>query len=318
MVQVSNGGAASSQFWSHYYRLMPSILRRTATPDRRCWLRAASVWVALLSCSVPAHAQDVQRERWNPPAGVGEAAFLGANTLLGGLTAGLLQAIRGGSFSDGFTGGALGGAIVYAGKRVSVGRFAGAGLLGRELAAVGASVVRNAADAKPNFERLALPVGPINIYLATSGPSRVRVKVNLYQLASFGWAIAEPALSFEAGKSLSAGAPVFRARNRVILSDGDPTRGVTTGGTILLSGRGVSDEDAVFAHERVHVLQRDFYFHAWFNELETWLLKQTTFVTINRYVDIDLFTPLFLVGTRTAFGRTNRPEEIEADFLDLR
>ena len=161
-------------------------------------------------------------------------------------------------------------------------------------------------------------MGPINIYLATAGPSRVRVKVNLYQLASFGWAIAEPALSFEAGKSLSAGAPVFRARNRVILSDGDPTRGVTKGGTILLSGRGVSDEDAVFAHERVHVLQRDFYFHAWFNELEAWLLKQTTFAAINRYIDIDLLTSLFLVGTRTTFGRTNRPEEIEADFLDLR
>ena len=276
------------------------------------------MWVALLSYSVPAHAQDVQHPRWHPPAGVGEAAFLGANTLLGALTGGLLQAIRGGSFSDGFARGALGGAIVYAGKRVSVGRFAGAGLLGRELAAVGASVVRNAADARPSFERLALPVGPINVYVGAPGRNRLSVKVSLYQLASFGWAVAEPALSFEAGKSLSAGAPVFRARNRVILSDGDPVGGLMAGGTILLSGRGPWNEDAVFAHERVHVLQRDFYFQAWFNELEAWLLKQTTFAAVNRYVDIDILTQLFFLGTRTAFGRTNHPDEIEADFLDLR
>jgi hypothetical protein len=230
----------------------------------------------------------------------------------------VLQAIRGGSFSDGFARGALGGAIVYAGKRVSVGRFAGAGLLGRELAAVGASVVRNAADGRPSFERLVLPLGPINVYFGTPGPRRARVKVNLYQLAWFGWAMAEPALSFEAGKSLSAGAPVFRARNRVILSGGDPVRGVMAGGTILLSGRGVLDEEAVFAHERVHVLQRDFYLQAWFRELEAWLLEQTPFAAVNRYVDIDLLTPLFLLGTGTAFGKANRPEEIEADFLDLR
>ena len=291
--------------------------RRTAAPDHRPWLRAASVWLALLTCSVPAHAQDI-RPRWDPPAGVGEAAFLGANTLLGGLTAGVLQAIRGGSFSDGFARGALGGAIVYGGKRVSVGRFAGAGLLGRELAAVGASVVRNAADARPSFERLALPLGPINVYLGAPGRSPLSVKVSLYQLASLGWAIAEPALSFEAGKSLSAGAPVFRARNRVILSDGDPVRGMMVGGTILLSGRGVSDEDAVFAHERVHVLQRDFYFRAWFNELEAWLVNQTPFAAVNRYVDIDFVNQLFFLGTRTAFGRTNQPDEIEARFLHIR
>ena len=108
---------------------------------------------------------------------------MGANTFIGALTGGLVQALGGGSFSDGFTRGALGGAIVYAGKRLSVGRFAGAGWIGREVAAVGTSIVRNASDGLPTVHRLVLPLGPLRVHFRPNGDQVVNVKLDLLEAA---------------------------------------------------------------------------------------------------------------------------------------
>lgn len=86
--------------------------------------------------------------------------------MLGGLTAGIVQRLRGGSFSDGFARGAVGGAVAYAGRRIAAERFDGAGLLGRQVGAVGASVVRNASERRPSLERLFFPAGPLHVYWA--------------------------------------------------------------------------------------------------------------------------------------------------------
>src|SRR5688572_16046106 len=91
-------------------------------------------------------------DNWTAPAWVGDVTFLGANALTSGLSAGLLQRLRGGSFRDGLARGALGGSVKYAGMRVSAQRFDGAGLLGRHVAATGTSMVRNASDARPTFD----------------------------------------------------------------------------------------------------------------------------------------------------------------------
>ena len=61
-----------------------------------------------------------------------EVGFVGINAVLGGVTAGVTSLIRGNSFSDAFTAGALGGTMSYAGKRVAASRFYGAGLIGRQ------------------------------------------------------------------------------------------------------------------------------------------------------------------------------------------
>ncbi|MGH7477889.1 MAG: hypothetical protein ACRELD_16625, partial [Longimicrobiales bacterium] len=64
-----------------------------------------------------------------PSAWLGELAFLGGNAALGGLTAGLLRAVRGGSFWEAFRNGFAGGALAYAGRRIAAEQVAGAGLL---------------------------------------------------------------------------------------------------------------------------------------------------------------------------------------------
>ena len=277
-----------------------------------------SFWIASLFLPASGALLAQNTPRWRPQAGVGEVTFLSANTVIGALTGGILQKLRGGSFADGFARGALGGAIVYGGKRLSVERFAGAGFIGREISAVGTSVVRNASEGVPSFQRLVLPVGPARLYVHPATREIANVKLDLYDLTWLVYGLAEPALSLDFGKTLSAGAPVFLARNRQILSEGDEVRGVTGGGTVLLAGRGGGDEKATFAHERVHVIQRDFYGEAWFVPLESWILEKTPLRGLNQYVDFNVATPLYLSAWAVLVPRESRPEEIEAEFLEIR
>ena len=275
------------------------------------------VGMAALLPTCAARAQQFEA-RWRPPTWVGEVTFLGANSLIGALTGGVLQKIRGGSFSDGFARGALGGGIVYLGKRVTVARFDGAGFLAREIAAVGTSIVRNASDGVPTLSRFVFPVGPTRLHVTPAAENPLRMTVDLAELVWMTYAVAEPALSLRVGKSLSAGAAVFIAENRSIRRDDEIIEGLTGPGSIFLAGRGVSNPDAIFAHERVHIIQRDFYSQAWFLPLERWLLRNTPIAPVQRYVDFNILTSLYLSGWSAAVGRDDRLEEIEADFLQIR
>lgn len=102
----------------------------------------------------PLQAQDPPSGHWASEDWVGEVTFASANALLAGLSAGLLQVIRKGSFKHGFATGALGGAVVYTGRRLAVEDFWGAGLMGRQISAVGSSLTRNAGDGEPVFSRI--------------------------------------------------------------------------------------------------------------------------------------------------------------------
>ncbi len=66
-----------------------------------------------------------------PPSLWDRATIFGVNALLGGLSAGVLQAANGGSFLDGRWRGTLGGGLVNGGKRLAAHRVSGAGRLGR-------------------------------------------------------------------------------------------------------------------------------------------------------------------------------------------
>src|SRR5688572_18633266 len=68
---------------------------------------------------------------------------LGLNMAVGAVTAGVTSHIRGNSFWKGLIGGALGGGLSYSGKRITTANFFGSGLLGRQVNAVGSSIVAN-------------------------------------------------------------------------------------------------------------------------------------------------------------------------------
>lgn len=288
-------------------------------PSRRPPALVAGLLLAgLLAAPLAAQAPGPQRRPLPPyPSWAGDLAAAGTNALLGGLTAGVLRKARGGSFSEGFTQGALGGGVQYVGKRVAVQRFDGAGLLGREVAAVGSSVVRNASDGRGALARLVLPLGLVRLYLEPR-ERRAHAKLDAVATAWAVYGVLEPKLRLDAGWSLSAGAPVFRVKDRFIVVNEDTSEaaGLTVAGTLLLSDIPGLDMPETFAHERVHLLQYDALFLTWTDPLEDravgWLPGGPL---LNRYVDLNL-SPLVTRALAGAFKTYHRrPWEMEANYL---
>jgi hypothetical protein len=257
------------------------------------------------------------------PRWTGDLAVLGANAALGGLTAGLAQHLAGGSFRDGFTRGFFGGVVIYGGKRVAAERFPGAGLLGRELAAVGTSVVDNAAAGRGTLERLVLPVWIGRLYIDRgAGEGRMRVTPRLDAMAAF-WTlngVLEDDLSFDAGATLSAGTPVFRTFNQLIsLGDDEAAAGLTAAGVVFLSDIPAFGEflgPRNFAHERVHVLQMDQVFLHWTRPVERRLIGMVPGTDgLLRHVDLNLSTELLRSLGLVFPEHRERPWELEAIFL---
>lgn len=294
-------------------------------------LRVLSLAVGLLACDAVAERAAAQclppavpPEEAGPctlryPSWTGEVASLGANALLGGVTAGLQRMWNGGSFADGFVRGAAGGAVIYGGKRIAVERFGGAGLVGREVASVGASMVRNAGDNIGMFDRVILPVGPTRVYLGRGGT--VSVKADLMALGWLVYAITEDELSWDPAMSLSAGVPVFLTDNRVIRADSDSSHagGIAEPGVLMISDVPAFGRDfarRVFEHERVHVLQFDHIFLTITDPVEDAALDQVPYLRrLNRWFDINLSSELIRFLNGRIPEHLERPWETEAIFL---
>jgi hypothetical protein len=276
--------------------------------------------VALALGTGPLHAQ-VGGDNWSAPGWMGDVTFLSLNSLTSGVTAGVFQKLRGESFTDAFARGALGGAVYYGGLRISAQHFDGAGLLGRQVAAAGTSMVRNASDGRPALERLFVPLGPLHLYVDLADGVAVRPKVNLTALTMLLSAAAESRLEWDAAATLSAGAPVFRAHGRALISEDRIVNGYVSSGSIFLSDVSPADPTLVFAHERAHILQLDWLFLAWSDPMESWALNRVPLgSTAYRYVDIDFIAPWLLRSAYAMFdvGHDDRLHEIEANFLEHR
>ena len=256
-----------------------------------------------------------------PPAWAGELAFVSGNAALGGLTAALIQQLRGGSFWEAFLDGALGGALAYAGKRISVERFYGAGLVGREVAAVGTSMVRNATDGRGALEELVLPIGVARLYLrgdTTSVlPVHARIRLDMPTLLATAYLGLRGNVDFDVGASISAGTPVFFTRER--WAERGPVAS-QVGGVIWLGSHPTVPHPnpevfRVFGHERVHVAQDDFGFLTWGDPAEGLLTDRFPGgAWIDRHLDLGLHLGAWGVANWLV-GYDQRPWEHEAHFL---
>ncbi len=242
----------------------------------------------------------------------GELSTAGVNALLGGMTAAGLRMLRGESARDSWSAfwtGALGGGLTYAGKRVAVERFDGAGFLGREIASVGGSVVRNAAAGRGPLDELVLPVGPVRLYVAGGA---VRARVDVATLVVSGIFMATYDARFDPGASLSAGSLVFRgAAPMPALS--------SAGATVVWSEMPSSEGPRLMAHERVHTLQYDQAFLSWGEEMERWAGRQVPGMDgAFRHFDLGASALGLRTGLALALGYHDRPWEREAYFLAQR
>ncbi|HET7275120.1 MAG TPA: hypothetical protein VFI91_08050 [Longimicrobiaceae bacterium] len=242
-----------------------------------------------------------------------DLGLLGINSVLGALTAGILREYRGGSFWDGVWPGAVGGGVGYVGKRIVAERFTAAGLIGRQVSALGSSVIRNASEGRGSFERLALPFGPVRLYVNTVEGPRVSAKVDLAATIMAGWGVLEDGADFQLGESLSSGTPVFRVGDSV---DGD-WAGAHVAGVVLLRDYGAGEAESlrILPHERVHVLQYDQIFLSWSAPVEASILTHIPGgESFGRYVDLGLNAPVFGI-LNMLVPYEARPWEQEAYYL---
>jgi hypothetical protein len=199
---------------------------------------------------------------------------------------------------------------VFVGKQISAQRFSGAGVVGRQTAAVGSSIVNNASAGRPALSRFVLPVGPVRVYTEPS-VGRHRVKLDLASVVAIGYAVTRPGASLDISSTLSAGAPVFSV---------SPEWGHRAGhiaGVVLIdaSERDPADVDDALAHERVHVLQYDFVSVAWGEPLEQWITSKVPATRpLYRYIDFGTSAALW-GGLNLAVPQRAKPWEREAYLL---
>jgi hypothetical protein len=244
------------------------------------------------------------------------AVILGVNAAVGGVTAGVRQRARGGSFWRGFAAGAAGGGLVYTGKWLSAEGFWGAGLAGRQVAAVGASVIRNASEELPLLDHLMLPVGPVRVYVDRSSGLQTHVKLDLASAGVMAFRMASPDARLDASASISTGAPVFVTETVPYPS----WQGNNSAGVILLRDQGTDDmasirKEMVFAHERIHLLQYDHLLHTLSTPVERRLLRRLPGGDwLTRHVDIGLIVvPVLILNQFIPYD--DRPWEREAHIL---
>ncbi len=188
-----------------------------------------------------------------------DLSYIGANLLVGGLTAGVASAIRGRSILKGFAQGAFGGTVSYLGKRVTAEDMPGAGLIGRQIGAIGASVVRSAAFGSGLLvDTLVMPIGPVRAYVSLLDIRNTRFRVDLQEIAWLAYNLGQPNQTLDLGASLSSGSFVFTSVEE-IRGFGDIATGRAAPGVLVvrLTGNGQIPPD-VIAHERVHVNQFDY------------------------------------------------------------
>ena len=215
------------------------------------------------------------------PAGVSHAVDLAANVGLGALTAGVRAGLAGRPFWPAFKHGAVGGGVTYAGKRIIGTQQPALGIVGREVTAVGTSLIRNAAGGRAAFASLVLPVGPLRVYV---GEPHVRLKLDFAGSIGVLYTASHPGAHLDVRASLLAGAPVI-----VYSYTGGPIHiAESNAGTIgVVDYLGTDGRRRAIAHELIHVVQYDFTFLVWGEPVEDAILPHLPAgTTVRRYVDL--------------------------------
>ena len=188
------------------------------------------------------------------------ARIFAANVVVGGGVAVLGRLISGRSIRKGLLPGATGGALVFAGKEITSREGSLAAWSGREVAAVGSSMISAAAKGNPVGSDITLPLGPLRIRVDARREMRIRPKVDIGSLVVAGWVASKDGNTLDLGESVSHGAIIMTRRW------GNQTSASTRGGVILMddiprdlprTGR-YHVRSGVIAHEMIHVEQYDF------------------------------------------------------------
>lgn len=211
--------------------------------------------------------------------------------------------------------GTIGGAVAYSGKAIVGRNLASTVLLGREIAAVGASIVENAGRGKGVLDRVVLPYGPLRAYIFLKPRVSVRVKLDLISSVVAIKDFRDSQLAFDMRRSATTGTGVF------LVDSAAP--GVTLGGSHIgnvIEIRSVTPfinassttVRRIIGHELVHVSQFDFTFLTLAEPVESVIVPMVPGGKwIHTYVDLGINVPFWSVAN-SLIPYSKRPWEREA------
>lgn len=263
--------------------------------------RQAVLCLALVLALLTASPGEAQRLAPPHSEWITHTGIAAANVLVGGLVTAATAWIRGEDLGDAFVKGSVGGGGVFFGKCVASERFGGAGLLGRQMAAVGSSVAANGGMGRGWLEEVWLPAGPF--WIQASPASAHDLRLDLSNVVALAWAGTRRELEFDWRQSVSTGAAIFVAPEHRIVKGGDRMNGFSIPGGAVL-GVGSREPDDVRAHEMTHVIQQDYLRQNVSLPVEAWAWR----LALDRTVPIDVG----VAGLLTALPFVNALIEAEA------
>ena len=243
-------------------------------------------------------------------------AHLAVNGALGGFSAGMYALVRGKNPWRAALMGFGGGVVMGGGKQLAGVGFYGSGLLGRQLSALGTSVVRSASE---DTMLVLLPVGPVTYEIRPGAADRVRSRVNIVGSATILYYVIRSDTRIDVGASLSAGAPVFRFPTETVTTRDGIIFGRMDFGTIVLGtppSAAAEEQRMTLPHESIHVVQYDFLEHALTLPPERAILRKLGVgERFLRHVDIGIVSVLLAGVLQMHMDYDERPWEREAVIL---
>ena len=285
----------------------------------------ALLGIACLAAGMPlseglAQGQPAQEPLSTPLAshlsGRERAAHLAINGALGGFSAAMFALARGKNPWRAALVGFGGGVTMGAGKQIAGQRFDGAGLLGRQVAALGTSFVRSASE---DTMVVMLPVGPMTFEIRPTAVDRVRPRVNLVATTAVLYYVIRADTRVDLGATVSAGAPVFRFPTETVSTRDGIIFGRMDFGTIVLGAKpSTLDEQRrmTLPHESIHIVQYDFLEQALSLPPERAILRKLGVGEgFLRHVDVGAISVLLAGVLQMHMDYEDRPWEREAVIL---
>ncbi len=285
--------------------------------------RTLLVGVATAATLMPLTEAIAQREPAQEPlpqlshlSGRDRTAHLAINGALGGFSAAMFALARGENPWRAALMGFGGGVAMGAGKQIAGRRFDGAGLIGRQLAAFGTSMVRSASE---DTMVVILPVGPMTFEVRPGAADRVRPRVNVVGTAAVLYYVIRDDTRLDVSATFSTGAPVFRFPTETVSTRDGIIFGRMDFGTIVL-GRtpAVQDEQRrmTLPHESIHVVQYDFLEQALSLPIERAILRRIGVGEgFLRHVDVGAISVMLAGVLQMHMDYEDRPWEREAVIL---
>lgn len=249
---------------------------------------------------------------YEAPQHVSDGKLLIVNSVIGATTAGIYRVLSHKPIAPGVLRGAIGGAGVYAGKRLIGNGRPGYWWLGREVSSISSAEIANAGLGLKPLEEIVLPVGPIRLHFDRTS----RKLVPRLDVASTIGAVvvgARQGNRFAWRESVSTGAIVFLTPET---SDqiGSYAAGVLSVSELAPDGHfePLESKRSILSHEMTHAAQYDFTFNSLSAPIRGVVeSKNPRLKRSARYFDANLMLPVEML-LNSFMSYQDRPWEREA------